>query len=48
MPCNGRHEWYEYLPIKEKSYLAHPEKGFFATTNQNITFENYTYSNAGK
>jgi len=46
VPGDGRYEWEGYLPIKEKPHLVNPEKGFFESSNQNITPENYTHWDA--
>ncbi len=46
VPGDGRYEWDGFLPIKEKPHLVNPEKGFFESSNQNITPENYTHWNA--
>ena len=34
---DGNYEWDGYLPIKEKPHIVNPSKGFFASTNQNVT-----------
>ena len=46
VPGDGRYEWDGFLPIKEKPHIVNPESGFFATANQNVTPENYTYWDA--
>jgi len=46
VPGDGRYEWDGYLPIKERPNTANPEKGFFATANQNVTPSNYKHWDA--
>jgi penicillin amidase len=46
VPGDGRYEWDGYLNIKNRPHLLNPEKGFFATANQNVTPENYQYWNS--
>jgi penicillin amidase len=46
VPGDGRFEWDGYLPIIEKPNVTNPEKGFFASANQNITPETYTHWDA--
>ena len=41
VPGDGRFEWEGRLPIKERPHTYNPEKGFFATANQNLTPENF-------
>lgn len=41
VPGDGRYEWAGYLPIKERPHMLNPEKGFFATANQNVTPDTY-------
>lgn len=43
VPGDGRYEWAGYLPIKERPNLLNPDKGYFATSNQNVTPENYLH-----
>jgi len=46
VPGDGRYEWDGYLPIKERPNTANPEKGFFATANQNVTPADYKHWDA--
>lgn len=46
VPGDGRFEWDGFLPIKERPHLFNPEKGFFATANQNITPSDYNHWDA--
>lgn len=46
VPGDGRYEWDGYLPIIEKPAVRNPEKGFFATANQNITPPGYPHMDA--
>jgi len=42
VPGDGRYEWEGYLPIKERPHLFNPNKGYFATANNNVTPNDYT------
>ncbi len=46
VPGDGRYEWDGYLPIIDKPHLLNPEKGFFATANQNVIPEDYEHWDA--
>lgn len=46
VPGDGRFEWDGYLPIKERPNTYNPEKGFWATANQNVTPAEYTHWDA--
>jgi penicillin G amidase len=46
VPGDGRYEWDGYLPIKSLPNISNPEKGFWATANENLVPENYAYRNA--
>lgn len=46
VPGDGRYEWSEYLPIRERPHLLNPAKGFFATANQHVTPDDYTHWDA--
>ena len=46
VPGDGRYEWAGFLPIKERPHLLNPDKGFFATANQNVTPSDYTHWDA--
>lgn len=41
VPGDGSHEWSGYLPIIEKPNVLDPERGFFATANENVVPEDY-------
>lgn len=42
IPGDGRYEWGNYLPIKERPHILNPSKGYFATANQHVTPDSYT------
>ncbi|NNM32814.1 MAG: penicillin acylase family protein [Gemmatimonadetes bacterium] len=46
VPGDGRYEWDGYLPIKAKPHVYNPAEGFFATTNNNLTPNDYPYFDA--
>lgn len=46
VPGDGKYEWSGYFDIKERPHILNPEKGFFATANQNVTPGSYTYWDA--
>lgn len=46
VPGDGRYEWDGYLPIKSLPNINNPEKGFWATANENLVPENYAHRNA--
>ena len=46
VPGDGRFEWDGYLPIKAKPHLYNPASGFFATANENVTPNDYSYMEA--
>lgn len=46
VPGDGRYEWDGYLPIIDKPHLLNPEKGFFATANQNVIPPDYGHWDA--
>lgn len=46
VPGDGRYEWAGYLPIKSLPHLFNPEKGFWATANENLVPNNYPHRNA--
>lgn len=41
IPGDGRYEWGNYLPIKERPHILNPGNGFFATANQHVTPSSY-------
>jgi penicillin G amidase len=41
VPGDGRYEWDGFLPIIQRPHIFNPEKGFFATANQNVTPDDY-------
>lgn len=46
VPGDGRYEWAGYLPIKSLPNVFNPEKGFWATANENLVPDNYPHRNA--
>jgi len=46
VPGDGRFEWSGYLPIKSLPHVYNPEKGFWATANENLVPDNYPHRNA--
>ena len=46
VPGDGRYEWQGYLPIKERPHVFNPNKGFFATANNNVTPNDYKHWDA--
>ncbi len=46
VPGDGRYEWSGYLPIQSLPHVYNPEKGYWATANENLVPENYPYRNA--
>ncbi len=46
VPGDGRYEWAGYLPIKAKPHVYNPEKGFWATANENLVPPGYLYREA--
>lgn len=46
VPGDGRYEWDGYLPIKQLPNTLNPEKGFWATANENLVSSNYPHRNA--
>jgi penicillin amidase len=46
VPGDGRYEWSGYLPIMELPHTVNPEKGFFATANNNLITEEYAHRDA--
>jgi penicillin amidase len=46
VPGDGRYEWGGYLPIKSLPNIYNPEKGIWATANENLIPHNYPYRNA--
>jgi penicillin amidase len=43
VPGDGRYEWEGFLPIKELPHQYNPEKGFWATANENLVPANYPH-----
>jgi penicillin G amidase len=43
---DGRYEWDGYLPIKSLPNVYNPEKGFWATANENLVADDYPHRNA--
>jgi len=46
VPGDGRYEWGGYLPIKSLPHVYNPEKGFWATANENLVPHNYAHRDA--
>ncbi len=46
VPGDGRYEWDGFLPIKELPNTFNPEKGFWATANENLVPKNYLHRDA--
>ncbi len=46
VPGDGRYEWSGYLPIESLPHVYNPEKGFWATANENLVPQNYEHRNA--
>ncbi len=46
VPGDGSYEWEGYLPIKELPNVKNPEKGFWATANQNLVSQDYAHIDA--
>lgn len=46
VPGDGRYEWAGYLPIKSLPHVFNPDKGFWATANENLVPQNYEHRDA--
>ena len=46
VPGDGRYEWAGYLPIQLLPHVYNPEKGFWATANENLVPDHYEHRNA--
>lgn len=46
VPGDGSYEWDGYLPIKELPHIYNPEKGYWATANENLVPADYAHRNA--
>jgi penicillin G amidase len=46
VPGDGRYEWGGYLPITSLPHMLNPQKGFWATANENLVPENYAHRDA--
>jgi penicillin G amidase len=46
VPGDGRYEWDGFLPIKELPNTFNPEKGFWATANENLVPKKYPHRDA--
>lgn len=46
VPGDGAYEWDGYLPIKDLPHIHNPEKGFWATANENLVPPGYEHRNA--
>src|SRR5581483_7184956 len=43
VPGDGRYEWADFLPIKEKPHDFNPQRGFIATANNDLIPRNYPH-----
>ncbi len=46
VPGDGRYEWDGFLPIHSLPHVVDPEKGFWATANENLIPQNYLHRDA--
>lgn len=46
VPGDGRYEWDGYLPIRSLPNVLNPDRGFFASANENNVPEGYPFRNA--
>jgi penicillin amidase len=46
VPGDGRYEWSGYLPIPSLPHIYNPEKGYWATANENLVPKDYPYRNS--
>ena len=46
VPGDGRYEWSGYLPITSLPHVFNPEKGYWATANENLVPHDYEHNNA--
>jgi len=46
VPGDGSYDWDGYLPISDLPHEFNPEKGFWATANQNLVTEKYEHTDA--
>ncbi len=46
VPGDGRYEWSGFLPIKSLPHIYNPQKGYWATANENLVPHNYEHRNA--
>ncbi|MDP2496666.1 MAG: penicillin acylase family protein, partial [Candidatus Palauibacterales bacterium] len=46
VPGDGRYEWDGYLPIRAKPHVTNPDRGFWATANNELIPEDYPYMDA--
>jgi len=46
VPGDGRYEWSGFLPVLQLPNAVNPQKGYWATANQNLTPADYPYKNA--
>ena len=46
VPGDGRYEWDGYLEIREKPHVLNPDKGFWATANENLVPPDYPHRDA--
>jgi len=46
VPGDGRYEWSGYLPVQSLPNIYNPQKGYWATANENLVPQNYEHRNA--
>ena len=46
VPGDGRYEWDGYLEIKQKPHVLNPDRGFWATANENLVPPGYEHRDA--
>lgn len=46
VPGDGRYEWSGYLPVQSLPNIYNPQKGYWATANENLVPKNYENRNA--
>src|SRR5690606_628471 len=46
IPGDGRYEWSEYLPIRDRPHVLNPKDGFIVTANEHVTPKDYPHRNS--
>lgn len=46
VPGDGRYEWKGFLPVKDMPHVYNPDKGFWATANENLVPKDYPHQDA--